>query len=99
LFDKVAASQEILEANNITRIINLAPSVVPNHFEHNPKYTYLSIDMIDGRQDDIGWFLCEVIQFVEVGRFTKRNTLIHCEKGISRSCSMTIAYIMWASGE
>ena len=95
----MAESKQVLESNGITRIINLAPSVVPNYFEHDSRFTYLSIDMLDGRQDDISWFLCEVIQFIEVGRHAKQNTLLHCERGVSRSCSMAIAYIMWASGE
>lgn len=54
--------------------------------------------MLDGRQDDISWFLCEIIRFIEVGRHGRHKTLLHCEKGISRSCSYAIAYLMWASG-
>lgn len=54
--------------------------------------------MLDGRQDDISWFMCEIIRFIEVGRHGKYKTLLHCEKGISRSCSFAIAYLMWASG-
>jgi len=94
---KVAGSREILRQHNITRIINFAPSVVENHFIDDDSLTYLSIDMIDGRQDDISWFFCEVIQFIEIGRHSKLNTLLHCERGVSRSCSFAIAYLMWAS--
>lgn len=95
---KVAGSRDILRKHDITRVINLAPSVVENFFIHEPEFTYLVIDMLDGRQDDISWFLCEVIRFIEVGRHGRYKTLLHCEKGISRSCSYAIAYLMWASG-
>jgi hypothetical protein len=95
---KVAGSREILRRYDITRVINLAPAVVDNFFIDEPEFTYLVINMVDGRQDDISWFLCEVIRFIEVGRHGRHKTLLHCEKGISRSCSYAIAYLMWASG-
>jgi hypothetical protein len=98
LSPQVAASREMLRKNGITRIVNLAPAVVDNHFIDEPGYTYLVIDMLDGRQDDISWFVCEVIRFIEAGRHLRQKTLLHCEKGISRSCSFAIAYLMWASG-
>jgi hypothetical protein len=94
----VAESRDLLRQNGITRIVNLAPAVVDNHFIDEPGYTYMVIDMLDGRQDDISWFLCEVIRFIEAGRHNRQKTLLHCEKGVSRSCSFAIAYLMWASG-
>jgi protein-tyrosine phosphatase len=59
---------------------------------------YLSLNLVDSRQDDIMWFVCEVINFIEKGRIAGCKTLIHCEKGVSRSCSFVIAYIMWSRG-
>lgn len=59
---------------------------------------YLSLNMVDGRQDDISWFVCDIIKFIEKGRCNGVNTLLHCEKGISRSCSFAIAYRMWKTG-
>lgn len=94
----VASSKEILNQNKITRIVNCSLCAVDNVFESDPAFTYLSLNMLDGRQDDISWFLCHVINFIEIARKEKCNVLVHCEKGISRSCSFAIAYIMWASG-
>lgn len=95
----VANSKEILKQHKITRIINCALSAVDSVFESEPEFTYLSLDMLDGRQDDISWYLCEVINFIEIARKDKCGVLLHCQKGISRSCSFAIAYIMWASGK
>jgi protein-tyrosine phosphatase len=82
----------------VKRIVNFAPSIVENAFINDPEFTYLSINMVDSRMDDVSWFFCEVIQFIEFGRYSNTNTLLHCEKGVSRSCSFAIAYLMWASG-
>ncbi len=95
----VAGNLDILKANGITRIVNCASAVVENHFAHEPDMTYLSINMVDGRQDDIFWFLCDIIQFILKGRSLGEKILIHCEKGVSRSCSFAIAYRMWSAGE
>jgi hypothetical protein len=95
---KVASSKEMLKKYNITRIINCSLCAVDNVFESDDMFTYLSLNMLDGRQDDVSWFVCEVINFIEIARRDKCNVLLHCEKGISRSCSFAIAYIMWAAG-
>ena len=92
---KIARSAEIIGSFNITQIVNCSASVVQNYFDDDSNITYLALNMVDGRQDDISWFVCDVIKFVENGRRCNLNTLIHCEKGISRSCSFSIAYLMW----
>ena len=92
---KVAKSLETLNSNCITQVVNLSALTVENYFEGLPNFSYLSFKMVDGRDDDISWFFCDVVKFIEMGRQTGRKTLLHCEKGISRSCSLAIAYIMW----
>lgn len=96
---KIATSWEALSANKITRVINCSASVVDNCFIDKPNMKYLTLNMVDGRQDDISWFMCEVFQFIFSGRLAGERTLLHCEKGISRSCSFAIAYRMWCSGK
>ena len=96
---KVASSYDTLIKNKISRIVNCAVTVVDNYFIQDPNFTYLSLNLLDSRQDDLTWFFCEVINFIEKGRLAGQKTLIHCEKGVSRSCSFAIAYFMWAQGE
>jgi hypothetical protein len=95
---KVACNWDILVKNKISRVCNCALTVVSNYFISNPQMTYLSLSLLDSRQDDIAWFVNEVIQFIERGRLLGQRTLLHCEKGVSRSCSFAIAYMMWSKG-
>jgi hypothetical protein len=95
----IATNREILRQNGITHIVNCSAAVVENTFINDSTLRYLSLSMVDGRQDDISWFLCEVVQFIMKARAQNGKILIHCEKGISRSCSFAIAYRMWATGD
>jgi hypothetical protein len=94
----VAARLEILRAHGITRIVNCSSAVIENHFSNVEGMKYLALNMVDGRQDDISWFLCEVLQFIVDAKMSGERVLIHCEKGVSRSCSFAIAYRMWSTG-
>jgi predicted protein tyrosine phosphatase len=95
---KVAESHEKVSESGITQVVNCSAAVVPSYFEHMECMNYLTLNMVDGRQDDISWFLPQVVAFLEKGRMGGIKTLIHCEKGISRSCSYAIAYLMWSTG-
>ena len=94
---KVAGSLEILRKVGIRRIVNCSAGVVPDHFRQSDSFEYMSLNMVDGRDDDITWFVCQVLQFISKGVSKGVKTLVHCEKGISRSCSFVIAYIMWST--
>jgi len=94
----VAGKLDVLQHNKITRVVNCSSAVVPNHFIGMEGMKYISLNMVDGRQDDIFWFLCDVLQFIISARKAGEKVLIHCEKGVSRSCSFAIAYRMWVTG-
>jgi protein-tyrosine phosphatase/PHD/YefM family antitoxin component YafN of YafNO toxin-antitoxin module len=96
---RVAENLELLLEKKITRIINCASSVVPNYHQGFGNMKYLSMNLVDGNKEDISWFVCEVIQFIYEGAQKKERVLLHCEKGISRSCAFGIAYRMWSTGE
>ena len=96
---RVAENLELLKEKKITRIINCASAVVPNFHEGYSDIKYLTLNLVDGKVEDISWFVCEVIQFIFEGANEGQKTLLHCEKGISRSCSFAIAYRMWSTGE
>ena len=98
LIPQVASSRTILDKYGITNIVNCCSMVVDDYFLYDKNMNYLRLNLLDGGKDDITWFTADVINFVETARLTGKRTLIHCEKGISRSCSFAIAYIIWASG-
>ncbi len=105
-----AKSAKVFRMHNITRVINCAASVVSCHFEgagrspHVAKggsyesIQYLSLRMLDGQQEDLSWQLWKAIAFIEDARVSNRVLLLHCEKGVSRSCAIAIAYVMWSQG-
>lgn len=95
---EVAKSWETLQQQGITQVINCSASVVDTHFIHKKNMSYLALSMVDGRQDDIAWFFCEVVQCIRQALRDDANVLLHCEKGISRSCSYAIAYYMFSEG-
>lgn len=95
---RVAENLELLKEKKITRIVNCASAVSPNFHEGYSDIKYLTMNLVDGRQEDISWFVCAVINFIFEGTNRGERTLIHCERGISRSCSFTIAYRMWSTG-
>ena len=95
---EIARSKKILEEHGITRIINCSASVVDNYFIDDPKMTYLSLHMVDGREDDISWFLGDVLHFIMDAKNANEKVLLHCQRGVSRSCSFAIAFCMWTTG-
>jgi protein-tyrosine phosphatase len=111
---KVAQTLSQLHEHGITRVVNCAGITCQNYFEHEPGFVYLKLDLYDSSVEDIGWFFCEVrewrlcrmcltlllqvVCFVHDAVTENRHVLIHCEKGVSRSCSFAIAYVMWVEG-
>jgi protein-tyrosine phosphatase len=92
----VAENLGLLENNNITRIINCSSAAVECSFLNNKKYKYLSLNLVDGRGEDLSWFFCEIAQFILQGKKKCEKILLHCHKGISRSCSFAILfYMLW----
>lgn len=92
-----AASLASLQAHKITRIVNCCASFAPNVFSDSlaTPIRYLSLRLVDSKEEDILWFLPQVLHFIDEGARQQQNTLVHCEKGISRSCAFAIAYHMW----
>lgn len=95
---KVAADYDLLIEKRIKRILNCAPMISPNFHESTGSFKYLSINLVDGRVEDISWFVCQAVQFITEGILRGERVLIHCEKGVSRSCSVAIAHRMWQTG-
>lgn len=96
---RVAENLGLLKEKKITRIINCAASVIPNYHEKEKEFQYLTLTLVDGGVEDISWFLCEVIHFIREGKEQGQKTLLHCQKGISRSCAFAIAYRMLSTGK
>lgn len=79
-----------LESRNITHILSIIENPVA-HFKH---ISYLLIHAHDSPQQDLLKFFDESIEFLHKARTSGGSVLVHCRVGMSRSVTLTIAYIM-----
>jgi len=59
---------------------------------------YKQIKINDSNQEDIGQHFDEAIQFIDEAREQGSGVLVHCHAGVSRSATVTVAYIMKRQG-
>merc|ERR1719376_1690623 len=90
---KDAASEEVLSKYGITHILNVTPDL-PNVFESDSRYCYKQIPIIDHWSQNLSQFFPEAIQFIDEARSRGNGVLVHCLAGISRSVTLTVAYLM-----
>nr|CAB3240222.1 DUSP6.9 dual specificity phosphatase [Phallusia mammillata] len=90
---KDASNAEILARYNITYILNVTPNL-PNVFEGDKRYKYKQIPITDHWSQNLSQFFPEAIQFIDEARSKNCGVLVHCLAGISRSVTVTVAYLM-----
>jgi protein-tyrosine phosphatase len=95
--EDVARSAELLRRHGITHVVNCAGPSMDNLFPE--QFSYLKLQLHDSKEEDLSWFVYEVVGFIEDAR--RRNpqsrVLLHCLQGVSRSVSFAIAYVMWSA--
>lgn len=86
--------------NKIKFVLNCTPkrsddpeNGCPNYFEKEKTFVYKRIPIFDNRGEDMAAHIDFAIQFIEQSRH-HGNILVHCHKGISRSSSFIIAYLI-----
>jgi len=90
---QIASNKTTLLENNVTHILNCAGVIIPNYFPDD--FVYKTLHLFDGRSQDITSMSYEVLEYIESVLQSGGTIFIHCEKGVSRSCSMLIMYKMW----
>uniref|UniRef100_K3WZQ8 protein-tyrosine-phosphatase n=1 Tax=Globisporangium ultimum (strain ATCC 200006 / CBS 805.95 / DAOM BR144) TaxID=431595 RepID=K3WZQ8_GLOUD len=95
-----ARDRELLRRLQITHILNVTPprttdpaAGVPNFFEKDKSFTYRRCPIFDNKAEDILGVLEGCIAFMDQAKYYGR-ILVHCNKGVSRSTSMVVAYLM-----
>jgi dual specificity MAP kinase phosphatase len=88
-----AADHAFLSANNIRYILNLTCQC-PNYFAGNPQFHYKQIKIEDSCREDIKEIIADAIDFIDLAKADQSSVLIHCQGGVSRSPTVTIAYLM-----
>lgn len=101
-----AKSIDILKKNQIKYILNCTPTRnddpeagVPNFFEKDrfSGLTYKRIPIFDNKGEDLVPHFDAAFRFIDEGSH-RGNVLVHCHKGISRSVSFVIAYLIRKNG-
>lgn len=95
-----AKDRKLLRKLNITHIINCTPtrdddpvSGVANYFEKERQWKYLRCSMFDNKGENMSRWIEASVAFITEAKFHGK-VLVHCNRGISRSCSIVIAYLM-----
>jgi len=96
--DWVARNMDVLKEAKVTHILNMAHTVCENYHGDSGEFSYLALDVIDSANEPIICFLLEAIDYIELSRKKKGVCFVHCHMGVSRSCTVVIAYLMWKEG-
>lgn len=84
-----------LKKYNIKYILNVTPDL-PNVFERDGHIKYLQIPITDHWSQDLYTHFPNAIKFIDEARSKGAGVLVHCLAGVSRSVTVTLAYIMFA---
>ncbi|XP_071948146.1 dual specificity protein phosphatase 19-like [Antedon mediterranea] len=90
----VAHRLDLLEEHGITHILNTATGV-QNIFPD--VFVYKHVELLDLPETDLTSCLDECIEFIDEGR-KDGCTLVHCNAGVSRSCTVILAYLIRTEG-
>ena len=97
-----AKNKSRLKKLNIKYILNCTPTRsvdpdngCPNFFEKDPDMgiVYRRIPIFDNRGENVLTHMAAACAFIESGKHYG-NVLVHCHKGVSRSASFVIGYLM-----
>ncbi|XP_061917329.1 dual specificity protein phosphatase 6 [Entelurus aequoreus] len=90
---KDSTNLDVLEEYGIKYILNVTPNL-PNLFENAGQFKYKQIPISDHWSQNLSQFFPEAISFIDEARGQKCGVLVHCLAGISRSVTVTVAYLM-----
>lgn len=89
----VAKDKAQMQALNITHVLNCVGGTAPSAFPD--VFSYCTLNLSDRNSMDIVAFAYPIIEFIERARKAGGKVLVHCMKGISRSTSAVIVYLIW----
>ncbi|KAK2142842.1 hypothetical protein LSH36_907g00004 [Paralvinella palmiformis] len=91
---KNSADLACLSRNGIKYILNVTNNI-PNTFEGDSGFHYMKIPINDHWSQNLAASFPEAIAFIDEAREKNCGVLVHCLAGISRSVTVTVAYLMY----
>lgn len=95
-----AKNKQLLIKHKIKYVLNCTPTRTadpengcPNYYEKERLFVYRRIPIFDNRGEDMLSYMGQACSFIDEGQHYG-NVLVHCHKGISRSASFVIGYLM-----
>lgn len=85
---------EALSRHHIQYILNVTPDL-PNVFEESGSIRYMQIPIADHWSQNLAKFFPKAIEFIDEARSNQKGVLVHCLAGVSRSVTITVAYLMY----
>lgn len=99
-----AKNRGLLREFKISHVLNMTPprsidteAGVPNFFEKERTITYCRCSIFDSTTENIMQHMHTGTEFVENAKY-HGNVLVHCNKGVSRSVSVVLGYLMKFKG-
>jgi len=87
----VAKDSKFFETKNVTHVL-----IAAKHLKQYQKNViYKQLDLADNAAANIAKYFVEAIEFIHEAVSAKKNILVHCAGGVSRSTSFVIAYMMF----
>ena len=86
---------DLLYSNGITHILIVAAEIEPAFPE---QFIYKQIHLEDDPMVDVASFFPEAHEFIEQAIGSNDKVLVHCAKGISRSATVVLSYLMKKHG-
>jgi hypothetical protein len=97
--ETAARDRAQLLAKGITHIVNTVNWCLDSFYPD--AFRYLTLSLSDAADEPIFSLFAVVNGFIEAARRTNNGSgrvFIHCQQGVSRSCTFVIAYVMWKQG-
>ncbi len=70
---------------------------VPNYFENKRRFTYKRIAVYDASTTNLKSYAPEIVAFISKG-LNYGSVLVHCQRGVSRSATAVLFYLMHEAG-
>lgn len=85
---------DIEAAKQVNDDIDIIVNVSNSRYPMDPRITYYHIDIDDSRKENIALYFDEFNTLVDSAFLQKKNVLVHCQNGVSRSPTLILAYLI-----